>query len=125
MNIEKLPIHRDKRGELIPVYFSNLPFIPQRIFYIIGVPKGTERGGHGHYKCQQYYICIKGIIEVKIYDVNQKENIILTPGKALFIDKMIWTSEKFITGNEVLLVLCSHEYDANDYFTDINSTKSL
>lgn len=118
MNFESLKIHRDERGDLIPISLSNIPFVAKRIFYIVNVPERTERGGHGHYKCCQYYICIQGIIRVEINDGENEIEVFLLPGHTLLIDKMVWTSEKFMTSDSILLVLCSEEYDPKDYFTD-------
>lgn len=118
MNIDKLPINIDTRGNLVPIYFSNLPFTPKRMFYVTNVPEQTKRGQHGHYKCCQYYICIKGIIQVEIHDGKEEYIIDITSGQGIFIDKMVWSSEKFVTDDTILLVLCSEEYDATDYFTD-------
>lgn len=118
MNTDILKVFHDKRGDLFPVTFSELPFVPKRMFYVTNVPSQIRRGEHGHYKCRQYYICIKGIIEVKIVDGTKTETIHLTPGKAMLIENMVWSSEKFCMGNDVLLVLCSEEYDEEDYFTD-------
>lgn len=119
MNIDKFPIYCDCRGDLVPVEFSKIPFIPKRIFYVQNVPENMVRGEHGHFKCKQYYICVTGIIKVTIYDGKEQQSIMLNPGQGIFIDNMVWSSEKFCTGNDVLLVLCSHEYDKNDYFTEL------
>lgn len=119
MNTDKLTLYSDKRGDLVLIDYTKLPFTPKRIFYVTNVPEQMVRGQHGHYKCRQYYICIKGIIEVTIYDGKEQQSIMLNPGQGIFIDNMIWSSEKFCTGNDVLLVLCSHEYDKNDYFTEL------
>lgn len=116
MNIEKLKKYSDQRGDLFPVAFLELPFIPKRLFYIINSPAQTIRGEHGHYKCKQFYICLRGIITVKTFDGIKAETIHLSPGKGLLIENMIWSSETFCFGNDILLVLCSEEYDAQDYF---------
>lgn len=118
MNSERLKTYRDERGDLIPLNFLELPFIPKRIFYVKNVSNEKVRGCHGHYKCKQYYICIKGFITIKLYDGIQEKQITLLPNEGLFVDNMVWTSEMFDSHNDVLLVLCSEEYDANDYFTD-------
>lgn len=116
MNIDKLPKHSDDRGDLVPVEFSQLPFIPKRMFYVQDVPAYTVRGQHGHFKCKQYYICMKGIIEVTTWNGIEEKKTLLSAGQALFINNTIWSSEKFWTGKDVLLVMCSEAYEKNDYF---------
>lgn len=119
MNIEKLPINKDERGDLLPIdFFTDILFEPVRLFYITNAPKDTIRGEHGHFNCRQYYICVKGIIEVNTFDGINEKTITLTQGQSIFINKMVWSSEKFCTGNDVLLVLCSDRYNAEDYFND-------
>ena len=36
--------YTDDRGGVVPIDFSDLPFIPKRIFYVKDVPKNTIRG---------------------------------------------------------------------------------
>lgn len=121
MKQELLKTFTDERGTLVPIEFTDLPFVPKRIFYIRNVPQNTIRGGHGHYKTRQYYMCIQGLILVKIYtNTTDFEIVILKPGQALLVPEMVWTSEEFCTGKEVLLVICSEAYSKEDYFTDKN-----
>lgn len=121
MNPEILKIFNEDRGTLVPVEFADVPFVPKRLFFIKGVPQGTVRGEHGHFKCKQYYICIKGLVLVEMYTgPSEFEVVILRPGQAILVPEMVWTSEEFCTGHEVLLVLCSEEYSKDDYFTDKN-----
>ena len=108
----------DNKGNLTPIEFADLPFIPCRIFYVNNVPAGVLRGCHAHYKTRQLLICIKGIIEVNLDDAFEQHTETLTEGKSILIDAMIWDSQRFMTGNDVLLVLCNTPYDKSDYITD-------
>ena len=36
-----------------------------------------------------------------------------------YIDKMTWGEQKYITGKEILLVLCSTNYDPKDYIYNL------
>ncbi len=106
-------------GIICPIEFSDLPFTPNRVFYVSNVPKGEERGNHAHYKNQQLLICIQGIIEVKLKDSRQErlvvESHILYPSESIFIDSMVWDSQIYYTGSDILLSLCSCPYDDKDY----------
>jgi len=117
MNIDTLPKYSDERGSLVPVDISSLPFVPKRFFYVTNVPSGFIRGEHGHFKCKQYYICLAGRIEVTVYDGFKEEKFMLISGESIFIDKGVWSSEKFTDRSDVLLVMCSEKYDQKDYFT--------
>ena len=107
----------DNRGVLYPISLSEIPFEVKRVFIVTNVPKGSVRGEHAHKECLQYYLCLKGKIEIIYKDMcGTKENLaILNEGQGVFIDKGRWTGEIFLTGKDVLMVFCSHEYDKNDY----------
>jgi hypothetical protein len=108
----------ERGGLLIPLEFNKIKFIPKRIFTIIDVPKNNIRGEHAHYNIEQLLICIKGKIEVYLDDGKNVKVSILQQGDCIYIDKYIWGQQKFLTGNDVLLVLASHEYNKEDYITD-------
>ena len=111
------------RGTLCVVEFDGLPFVPKRLFYVIGVPKGETRGGHAHYSNKQFLICVQGQILVTLFDGLDTITIQMSPGKVVFIDKMIWDTQTFDTVDAVLLVLCSQSYDPRDYVNDMEEFK--
>lgn len=110
----------DERGVLVPLEFNNLPFIPKRAFYVYDVPKDTWRGEHAHYKTEQFLICLKGKIHVRLESKKGIEEITLNESDTCFIDKMVWDSQKFLVEDSVLLVICSTNFDKSDYIFDKN-----
>jgi dTDP-4-dehydrorhamnose 3,5-epimerase-like enzyme len=115
----------DADGILIPIEFDSLPFIPKRIFIVKNVPICEERGNHAHYETQQILVCLKGKIEVKLYDGQSVSNYVLNEGESIFIDKMIWDSQIFHTGDDVLLSICSTEYNPMDYINNLDEFNDL
>jgi dTDP-4-dehydrorhamnose 3,5-epimerase-like enzyme len=115
----KLKIFNDSDGSLIPIEFDNISFIPMRMFVINDVPKGFIRGNHAHYETEQILICVKGEILVGLDDGKNKTETLLLPGDTIYINKMIWGYQKFLTGNEILISACSTKYDPMDYINDI------
>lgn len=113
--IDKIEIFSDERGNLFPVNLDVLPFDVKRMFFITHAKKDTIRGGHAHKVCMQYYICLKGIIEITYIENNKEDVFFLGHGQGVFIDAGIWTSERFMTGSDVLIVFCSSFYDKTDY----------
>ena len=118
----------DDRGVLSVIDFANLPFIPQRMFYIRYVPDGTIRGQHAHKKCSQIFIHISGTIDITVKEINgsiscnrMKE---LSPSY-IIVEPMEWVELKFIGVNGCILVLCSHPYDEDDYIRDFNEFKKM
>lgn len=127
LDIIKLKQFEDKRGMLLPVEFSDLPFTPQRMFFV--THHGTfdaekrVRGKHANKVCQQYFFVIAGKVEVSLFDGEGKQRFTIMAGQGIFIDNMIWNSykaETMIGHTNIYLVLASHPYDPADYITDRN-----
>jgi len=112
--------HIEDRGALSYVEFKDLKFQPKRMYFIYGVPQGEVRGNHGHRQDQQYLICVKGQVRVKLTGKDLEEEKILKIGDCIFMDQMVWGEQEYMTGDDVLLVLCSTNFDKNDYIYDIN-----
>lgn len=116
-------IDKKHEGILYPIEPPMLPFDISRIFWTYGVkPKGI-RGGHAHKECIQFYICIKGCIGIRCNDSKDEFEVFIKEGQALLIDKLVWTEETFMTGDDILLVLCSTKYDSNDYLNTVQDLK--
>ena len=101
-------------GSLFPVELKDL-FEAKRAFWIIGAPKGQTRGKHAHTNCRQLYICIQGEIAIEAVYAGTKETCTLHPGEYAVINKNVWSSEKYMTGKDILFVLASESYDTSDY----------
>jgi dTDP-4-dehydrorhamnose 3,5-epimerase-like enzyme len=115
----------EDNGTLVPIDFSELTFAPKRVFYVAGVPAGDERGRHAHYETQQLLICLQGRISVHLYDGYKTETITMNKHDSVFVDKMIWDSQTYETGDDIMLSLCSTEYDKADYIEDINEFERI
>lgn len=118
MSIKRFKIIREERGDLVPIEFYDLPFLPKRAFYVIEVPAGEVRGNHAHYQCQQFLFCVSGMIEVKLFNGVKTSIYTLLPGQGILVDALVWDSQNFLTGKDVLLVFASMPYDAKDYILD-------
>ena len=115
-----LGVFSDHRGDLIPIEFDDLPFVPKRIFLVKNVPKLQIRGDHAHYNTKQIIYCLQGSVEVKIDDgvcVKVKK---LKAGENLYIPNKTWDKQRYLKDNTILLVICSTLYDKNDYIDDYN-----
>jgi quercetin dioxygenase-like cupin family protein len=111
-------IYEDERGKLFPIEFKDIGFIPKRIFTVYDVPKDTIRGNHSHYETLQMIICVKGKIIVGLDYGNKIEEILISEGESVFVDKLVWDWQKFLTGEDQILVLCSTNFNKNDYIED-------
>jgi hypothetical protein len=120
-------IKEERRGGVLYPLELRIPFAPKRIFWVSDVPINSTRGEHAHKDCQQFYICVKGCLNVECKNAatGNVKNIIMREGDTLFVDKLLWTAERFININTILLVLCSHCYDKNDYIYDIEELRKI
>jgi dTDP-4-dehydrorhamnose 3,5-epimerase-like enzyme len=125
MTIINFPNFEDERGNLLPIEFENLNFIPKRVFFINNVPKNCERGGHAHFETKQFIICLKGEIEVILDDGHNESQFVLKKNQGGLIPNLIWDKQKFLEEDSELLVLCSTSYDVNDYIFDFSEFKNI
>ena len=107
------------RGDLTPIEFDTLPFVPKRMFYITNVPPNTERGGHAHRTTRQIIICLQGKILIKTDDGHNRQEHFLEPNQYMLLDNLIWSSQFLLEPDSILLSLCSTIYDKNDYINDL------
>ena len=118
----KLKIITSKNGVLT---VAQIKFPIKRIFTILA-KKNSERGFHAHKKCRQILFCPTGNIRVSLFNGSQKKNIILNKSKsALLIPTYTWASQKFLSDNSVLVVLCDKLYSEKEYIRNINTFKKL
>lgn len=117
----------DLDGNLCPIESSiDIPFEIKRIYYVYGVRDKAPRGKHAHYKTQQLLICVSGKVEVVCRDEKETKKYLLeSPQQALFIPKMIWDEQIYISENSVLLALADTNYDSTDYIHDFEQYKNL
>ena len=114
-----LKMFRDIRGDLAVAEFEDLPFTPERCFFIHNVPGKEVRGEHAHRQCHQLLICVSGQVTVMTDDgENRTETILDSPQKALHVAPMVWASQFCYSKDAVLMVLASLPYDADDYIRD-------
>ena len=48
-----------------------------------------------------------------------REEKVLSPGDHAFLDNMVWGEQEYLTGDDIMLVLCSTNFDKSDYIYDI------
>ena len=95
---------------------KQIPFTIKRVFYILDMPEGRERGKHANKKTKEVLCCLHGSVKVVLNDgVNKSEYILREPGKGIFIKNMTWVELKEFKKNTVLLCVASKYYDEKDY----------
>ena len=122
---ENFPVFKDTRGTLVPIEFNNLPFKPKRIFYVRDVPKGDCRGNHAHFTTKQILVCLQGEINVKLDTIDIEWEITLEPNESVFVDKLVWDSQVYMTGDDILMSICSTPHDDSDYIKDFEEFRKI
>lgn len=116
---EPIRLATDLRGSLAALEFTDLPFTPQRLFVVYGVPSKDVRGQHAHRECQQFLVCLAGSVTCLLDDGSHRTIKVLdSPGASLHIPAMTWGSQFHYSSDAVLAVLASHPYDDADYIRD-------
>lgn len=115
--LHRLPFLQDMRGSLSVVeYEKNLPFVPQRCFWVFDVPSREVRGEHAHKALHQFLICVKGSLNVVIDDgVRRCEVTLDRPNLGLHVPPGVWGTQYKYSPDAVLLVFASAPYEASDY----------
>lgn len=95
---------------------KNLPFKPQRIFYLYDIPAGESRGAHAHKRCHQFIIAASGSFEVALDDgINKKTVSLNRPFGGLHVPPGIWAHELNFSAGAICLVLASDKFNEDDY----------
>lgn len=107
-------------GSLIPFEVSRYfpDFVTRRIFWCYGFTPSEVRGEHAHIQTNQILICLNGHIHVELFDGTDLHKYMMTKNSVLFVPKMVWDSEMYVTGSEILLCLADTPYERSDYIED-------
>jgi len=111
-------VHKSDRGTLAVVESKTMPFVPKRMFYVKDVPKGSRRGNHAHYTTRQLLVCVKGKILVELDYGNETQQVLLNEDDSVLVNSLVWDSQVYQTGDDILMSICSTEHDPEDYITD-------
>ena len=100
---------------------KHIPFTVQRVYYICGVPEGSERGAHAHKELDQVIIAVSGSFVVDVTDGKNNWTYALEkPNKGLYLPAGVWRTLRNFSKDAVCLVLASDKYISGDYIHDYN-----
>jgi len=114
----KLESFEDDRGFLSVLPFTELPFIPKRLFAITTNLTMESRGRHAHKTCWQLIIVTAGTLRINYENKSINHSIKLVLGQSLLVPPWNWCEVIFESINSSFVVLASHLYDAEDYITE-------
>ena len=117
----KIPVVEDTRGNLAFVQKGVLPFEFKRVYYLFDVPSTAFRGGHSHIVQQEVLIALSGSFEVVLHDGFEKKSFQLNkPNVGLLIPIGIWRELQNFSSGAVCLVLASDVFEEADYIRDFD-----
>lgn len=123
---EYVSLFTETRGLLGVTEFSQLPFVPKRMFWISRVPSGASRAGHAHRTCTQLLIGLSGSILARVTPQNgSPTETALSIGKSLLIPPHHWLVLSDFSPGSVLGVLASEPYSPREYITDYVEFENL
>ena len=118
----KIPIVEDTRGNLAFIQKDFLPFEFKRVYYLFDVPSSAYRGGHSHILQQELLIALSGSFEVVLQDGAVKKSFVLNkPNVGLLIPTGIWRELQNFSSGAVCLVLASDIFEEADYIRDFDT----
>jgi len=119
IQLVKIPVVEDTRGNLAFIQKDVLPFEFKRVYYLFDVPSNAYRGGHSHIAQQETLIALSGSFEVVLNDGTEKKSFILNkPNVGLLIPTGIWRELQNFSSGAVCLVLASDVFKEEDYIRD-------
>lgn len=121
-----VPVFSDLRGSLSAIELSkNLPFQPERVFLIYGVPSEEMRGDHAHKRCAQFLVAVHGGVSLVLDDGERSVEVRLNrPNLGVYMPPMIWGTQYNYSADAVLMVFASHSYDPSDYVRSYDQFKA-
>jgi len=121
----KLPVVEDSRGNLAFIQNDVLPFNFKRVYYLFDVPSTSHRGGHSHIHQNQILIALSGSFEVVIHDGLEQKSILLNkPNVGLQIMPGLWRELQNFSSGAVCLVIAEDVFDESDYIRDFETFKN-
>jgi hypothetical protein len=106
-------------GLLGVMEFSDLPFVPQRFFWLSSIEGNAIRANHAHRTCHQLLVCLAGSLTATITTVaNDVVLYTMSVGTTLHLAPLHWLELSAFSTDAVLGVLASEPYDQREYITE-------
>lgn len=99
--------------------FTDMPFVPQRFFWLSAIKGDAIRADHAHRTCHQMLICLAGSLTATITDIDR--NVVehtMSVGTTIHLAPQNWLELSAFSKDAVLGVLASEPYDQSEYITE-------
>lgn len=119
VNLSKIPLRENLPGLLGILEFSELDFVPKRLYWLSNIPHGSSRGRHAHKTLQQVFILIQGSVTIEISKGPISHDYrMTTKGEILTIPPKLWREIRESSADAIILVVCDQPYNESDYIRD-------
>jgi dTDP-4-dehydrorhamnose 3,5-epimerase-like enzyme len=103
---------------------KDLPFQPQRLFWLHHIAPGQWRGRHGHRDSQLVFVAMSGGCRVHLDDARVQESVTLDdPARALYVGTWVWHELTDFADDAAILVIASTLYEDAEYLRDYDAFK--
>lgn len=109
----------EKTGTLGILDSPELPFHPERLYWIHSVPPGSSRGNHAHKKLEQFFWLIKGSVNIELSDGVETQSFLLKENRELLVlSPGYWRKLFNFSDDAVVVVGANAPFDPQDYIHD-------
>ena len=116
--------NEDARGSLCFAEWSDLPFEPQRVFWIYGVQPDKPRGQHAHSACEEVVFAVQGSFDMFVDNGREQMTFHLSdPSEGIYIGKNVWCELRNFQPGTVCVVVASVKYMRDGYINDYEEFK--
>jgi dTDP-3-amino-3,4,6-trideoxy-alpha-D-glucose transaminase len=117
----ELDIIPDATGGILGVaeMTRHIGFPVRRVYFLDRIKQGGRRGAHAHRRLKQCFICLRGAVTIDVEKGGERASFRLDDcATALLLPPGYWRDLRDFTGDALLAVLASEEYDEGDYIRD-------
>ena len=120
----KVSRNDDPRGSLCFAEWTDLPFRPQRIFWIFDVKPDRARGQHAHSACEEVVFAVNGAFDMFVDNGKEQATIhIGNPAVGIYIGKNVWCELRNFQPGTICMVVASVKYMRDGYINDYEDFK--
>jgi hypothetical protein len=112
--------YSDKNSASLSVLeFSDLPWKPERIYWLQDFKHEISRGNHAHKELSQVLIMVNGSLTLDLYQGKTHERIFFSRDMGqILLQPGTWRVITSASEDAILLVAASHPFSEDDYIRD-------